>query len=442
MKDSRLKDTILSRSRGIVKAILRLLVLILFAGTAWKLYGIFVPKEDLYNANQKNIIHSKPDSISNNFVSKSFIVKQGDNLLNIFLDNGLSATLSHSIYNSIKSIGFKWLFPGDSVILNFNSLNSLIGFSVLSRLNDWYHVEVTKDSILAKKIPVSPVIYKCLVRGVITSSLYEDLYKLGIGDACITMFADIFSWDINFFVDPQKGDSFEMIFEKKYSEGKFIGYRNILAARYVNKGKSFFAIGVKNDDGTINYYDINGESLQKQFLKAPLRYCHISSFFSYKRKHPILGIIRPHLGIDYAAPVGTPVYAAADGKVRFAAYKGDYGNMICLSHGGSYESFYGHLKSFAYGIKSGSYVKQGECIGFVGQTGLATGPHLDYRMKRNGSFINPLKINSPSKTTLTEKQKNDFNLLKQEFLTILSLRLLNICSYIVIDIDEANNKES
>jgi murein DD-endopeptidase MepM/ murein hydrolase activator NlpD len=278
-------------------------------------------------------------------------------------------------------------------------------------------------------------IYRCLVRGVLSTSLSEDLFKLGVGDACVAMFADIFAWDINFFVDPQKGDSFEIVVEKKYAEGRFVGYGNILAARYVNYGRAYTALGLPRPDGILNYFDLNGKSLQKQFLKAPLRFSHISSRFTFRRKHPVLGIVRPHLGIDYAAPPGTPVYAAADGTVRFADVKGDYGRLVRIYHGGAYETYYGHLQDIARGIRTGAQVKQGDCIGWVGESGLATGPHLDYRMTRHGSFVNPLTVSLPSKEGITAGETGSFFGIKEEYAAVFSRRLAKDSGCFVLDIE-------
>jgi murein DD-endopeptidase MepM/ murein hydrolase activator NlpD len=313
--------------------------------------------------------------------------------------------------------------------------SSLAAFAVLCRLQNWYHCTLAGDSIAAQRTPVMVTVLRCLVRGTLSTSLSEDLFKLGVGDACVAMFADIFAWDINFFVDPQKGDSFEIVVEKKYAEGKPLGYGNILAARYVNNGRVYNALGLRKPGDIFNYFDLSGKSLQKQFLKAPLRFSHISSRFTFRRKHPVLGTVRPHLGIDYAAPPGTPVYAAADGTVHYADVKGDYGRMVKIYHGGAYETFYGHMQGFAPGIRAGAPVKQGDCIGWVGQTGLSTGPHLDYRMTRRGSFVNPLTVSLPSKEGILEEEKTAFMAVKAEYTTVLGRRLAGNSGCFVLDME-------
>ena len=408
------------------------LLLLLLIGGAWYLYGVLDRNRAKPSPRAVPVLpQAAPDTRPR---PVSFIVKRGDTFFGILSQFGVSREVSKNIYRAIKPLGLQAIFPGDSIILSFKQ-DTLSGFSVQNRLQNWYHCTLRGDSITARKTPVIVAVYRCLVRGVLSTSLSEDLVKMGVGDACVAMFADIFAWDINFFVDPQKGDSFDIIVEKKYAEGRFTGYGSILAARYVNNGRVYTALGLRRPDGIFNYFDLNGKSLQKQFLKAPLRYSHISSRFTFRRKHPVLGIVRPHLGIDYAAPPGTPVYAAADGTVRFADFKGDYGRMVRIDHGGSYETYYGHLQAFAGGIGAGAHVKQGDCIGWVGQSGLATGPHLDYRMTRGGSFVNPLTVSLPSREAVTPAEESQFLEAKEEYAAVFRHRLANNSGCFVLDIE-------
>ncbi|HDD35543.1 MAG TPA: M23 family metallopeptidase, partial [Candidatus Desulfofervidus auxilii] len=182
----------------------------------------------------------------------------------------------------------------------------------------------------------------------------------------------------------------------------------ILAAWFINQGHLFEAYYFKTPDGRAEYYDAEGKPLRKAFLKAPLRYKRISSYFSYHRLHPILGIIRPHLGIDYAAPIGTPVETVADGRIVYMGWKGGFGKFIKIRHTHRYVSTYGHLSRFAKGLKIGSYVKQGQVIGYVGSTGLSTGPHLDFRFLVDNRYINYLKFKSPPVKSLPSKYLAQF----------------------------------
>ncbi len=363
----------------------------------------------------------------------SYIVKKGDTFAGILSKFNITEDEAFHYYKSLKSIGFSTLFPGDSLCLTKDEAKRVKTVSLLNRLSYWYHVQNTDSTLHLEKKPVEVTTYRCLVKGILESSLSEDMYKYGVGDALVIKLADIFAWDINFFMDPRKGDTFEVLFEKYYRDGRFIGYGEILAAKYVNRDKTFYAIGMKDANGKLNYYDKNGKSVQKQFLRAPLRFHRISSGFSYSRKHPILGIYRPHLGVDYAAAKGTPVYAAADGVVRHAKWNGNYGRQVSISHGASYTTYYGHLHTIARGIVPGVHVSQGQCVGTVGKTGLATGYHLDYRMKVGSRYVNPVTLTLPSKEGVAPEKLLHFEIIKHNYLSMLHMRMpRNGC--IVLDV--------
>jgi len=234
------------------------------------------------------------------------------------------------------------------------------------------------------------------------------MYDAGEGDALVAKLTEIFAWDINFFTDPRVGDRFEVVFEKRYSGGHFSGYGEVLAARYHNQQQVYAAYGLRDDQDQMCYYNDSGLAVQKQFLKAPLRYTRISSGYSLRRRHPILGTYRPHRGVDYAAPRGTPVYASADGVVIFAGRQGGYGNLVKMRHGASYVTYYGHLHAINSGVRKGARLRQGDMIGTVGSTGLSTGPHLDYRMRIDSRFVNPLTVEMPSGEAVSEEQRPRF----------------------------------
>ncbi|MDR2124991.1 MAG: M23 family metallopeptidase [Desulfovibrio sp.] len=233
------------------------------------------------------------------------------------------------------------------------------------------------------------------VQGSIDSSLFENMTLLGESPALAMRLADIFAWEINFIRDLQPGDSFRLLVEKRYRDGEFKGYGAIPVAEFVNKKKKFEAFRFKDSFGNNAFFTAAGESLKRAFLKAPLAFTRISSRFSTARLHPILDIVRAHPAVDYAAPTGTPVKAIGGGLVTFRGVGRGAGNYVVLKHAGGYESMYMHLSGFARSLKQGGRVRQGEVIGFVGSTGYATGPHLDFRMKKNGRFLNPEKVLSP-----------------------------------------------
>ncbi|MBN1622496.1 MAG: M23 family metallopeptidase [Endomicrobiales bacterium] len=237
----------------------------------------------------------------------------------------------------------------------------------------------------------------------------------------IISFAEIFAWQIDFLTEPRVGDVYKLVWEKTVTEhdGKTIEEK-IIGAQYIASGHTNTAILFEHDNNKTGYYNINGDSLFKAFLKAPLQYRRISSFFSNRRFHPILKIYRPHHGIDYAAPIGTPVSAIGNGKVIFAGKKGGYGRLIRIKHSNGFESYYGHLHGYARGIKTGSYINQGQVIGYVGSSGLSTGPHLDFRMKKHGKFVNFLKLKIPPSKKIPEKEKPEFKKAVKNILTLLA----------------------
>lgn len=231
-----------------------------------------------------------------------------------------------------------------------------------------------------------------VVAGRIASSLFEAMDAAGESDDLAIALADLFAWDIDFHRDLRVDDCFAVLVERVRAEGRTVAYGPILAARFVNKGKVLTAARWAPAGAGAAYYDQAGTPMRKQFLKAPLRFSRLSSRFSISRLHPVLGVRLPHWGVDYAAPVGTPVMATADGTVTFVGRRGGAGNAVELRHAGGLSTSYFHLSRFAAGTRVGSRVEQGQVIGFVGSTGMSTGPHLDYRVNRAGRWVNPLGI--------------------------------------------------
>ena len=246
------------------------------------------------------------------------------------------------------------------------------------------------------------------VKGTINSSLFEALVEEKADPQLATQLSEILGWDIDFFRDLRKGDQFTILYEEFTRDGKKVRDGNILAAHFVNQGREYSAYLYENKLGFPAYYDEKGGSLEKQFLRAPLKYSRISSNFSSRRYHPVHHIYRPHYGVDYAAPTGTPVYATANGTVLNRQRKGGNGNYIHLRHGNGYETYYLHLSRFARGLHVGQKVKQGDVIGFVGMTGVATGPHLDYRVKHSGKWLNPRKLDLPPAAPVEDERRPQF----------------------------------
>lgn len=254
------------------------------------------------------------------------------------------------------------------------------------------------------------------VGGTITTSLYDDAIRAGCPPQVVVKFADLFAWDVDFFTSVRENDEFKILFEEIIRDGRTVQYGRILAAEFINQGKKYRAFSFGNVENAAGYYDDRGQSVAREFLKTPLRYSRISSGFTKRRYHPILRIYRPHLGVDYAAPAGTPVEATASGKIIFIGWKGGYGKCVKIRHNHTYTSFYGHLSRFGKGLKQGMQVRQGQVIGYVGSTGLATGPHLDYRLQKGNEFINPVHFTSFQKETISKKLRPQFEKTRRELL--------------------------
>ena len=279
-----------------------------------------------------------------------------------------------------------------------------------------YYYELNKSTdnlITSKRVELATNKKTYELAGTIETSLWQSMSELNIPADIILAYADVFAWQIDFVTDTRQGDKFKLIFYIETLEKKnTVVASEILAGQYITGTSSSTAIKYSNGKNIDGYFDENGKSLRNMFLKAPLQFKRISSYFTQKRYHPILKYYRPHEGIDYAAPIGTPVSAIADGTVTKSQYSGGYGNLIILKHSNGYESYYGHLSKYGKGIRKGVRVKQGQVIGYVGATGLATGPHLDFRVKLNGKFINFLKIKMPPVITLKGQDKENFEAVK------------------------------
>ncbi|MBP6977697.1 MAG: M23 family metallopeptidase [Bacteroidales bacterium] len=258
-----------------------------------------------------------------------------------------------------------------------------------------------------------------VTRGTINSSLWNALVESGSDPALALELSDIYEWTVDFF-GIQKGDEYHVLYEQLVVEGDTIGIGKVFAACLVNAGEEFYAFRF-TQDSVLDYFDERAENLRRAFLKAPLEYRRISSRFTHSRYHPILKIRRPHHGVDYSAPAGTPVRTIGDGVVVQMSYqKGGGGRMIKIKHNSTYTTSYMHLKGYAKGMKQGMRVKQGEVIGYVGSTGLSTGPHLDFRVFKNGTPIDPLKMESPPAEPVKKIFRPEFDSLKAEYMNLLT----------------------
>lgn len=244
--------------------------------------------------------------------------------------------------------------------------------------------------------------------GAIETSLFSAGRQAGLTDNLIMELAGIFGWDIDFALDIRSGDRFSVLFEQRYVDGHKLGDGAILAAEFVNQGRAVQAVRFVDAEGKSSYYSPDGSSMRKAFLRSPVDFRRISSTFRPERYHPVLGVKRPHRGVDYAAATGTPIKAAGDGKVAFIGTKGGYGRTVVLQHGGKYTTLYAHMSRYKPGLKVGSRVQQGQTIGYVGKSGLATGPHLHYEFRVAGVHRNPLTVKLPNAEPIQAAYRSAF----------------------------------
>ena len=358
-------------------------------------------------------------------------IDQGDSLSTLFSKAGLGATELYAIVNADqKGKQLTKIHPGQSIAFNLNAENEL------QQLR--YIKSPTETLLITKNSTDSSYKFAELVREYeiktrqaqvsIEQSLFLDAKNAGMDDNLIMELATLFGWDIDFSLDIRGGDSFDIVYEELYLDGEKQKNGNILAANFFNQGKRFSAIYYEKVNKEGAYFTENGASVRKEFTRSPVDFARVSSRFNLKRKHPIMHTIRAHKGVDYAASRGTPIKATGDGKVILAGRKGGYGKTVVIKHGQRYTTLYAHLNAYARGIRSGKKVRQGQVIGYVGSTGMATGPHLHYEFRVNGSHRNPLTVKLPRAIPLKGEEKQRFlaqtSYLRQQLLAFASQRTL------------------
>ena len=299
-----------------------------------------------------------------------------------------------------------FLKPGDSIKLTHTDGDIK---ELTRKVSETQTLDVVlKDSGFEAKMIDNPVQTRVhTARATIDSSLFQAAGAANISDTVALKLANVFAWDIDFVLDIREGDRFTAVYEQIFQDGKYLRDGEVLAAEFVNNGKVYRAVRFVAD-GHAGYYTPAGLAMRKAFLRAPLEFTRVSSAFNPHRQHPILNLIRGHMGTDYAAPIGTPVHAAGDGHVSFAGQRGGYGNAIVLTHGANVSTLYGHMSRFARNIHVGTRVQQGEVIGYVGMTGLATGPHLHYEYLTNGVHRNPQTVQLPGAEPLRAQDLQTF----------------------------------
>jgi hypothetical protein len=363
-------------------------------------------------------ISQKKSSSSINIIEGE--IKEGDILGNIFKESGLSDYETGRITENLRKIfDPRKSKIGDKWELHFSSRGDFLKFKYFSKPFNFYIVERKLDTgdFISYTEEVEKFKKTFIKNGILVNSLYESMTNLNINPEMIVQFAEIFESKIDFFTECQKGDRFSIIWESWTDKnGEILKDIRVIAGKYETTNQKYYAFYFEKGDFK-GFFDENGKGLEGAFLKAPLSYRKITSFFSYSRFHPIYRIYRPHLGIDYAAPTGTPVSSIGNGTVIFSGWiNNGYGKCVKIKHSNGYISYYGHLSRIEKGIKKGVKVKKGEVIGYVGMTGAATGPHLDFRIQKDGKFINFLKLKFVSEKNIPKEYKNEFENLKKQLI--------------------------
>jgi murein DD-endopeptidase MepM/ murein hydrolase activator NlpD len=317
---------------------------------------------------------------------------------------------------------FRYSKVGDAYRATLSEAGELVGFEYIRSPIESYSVKREGDKLIAAKHEPRVIVQRALLAGVVTSNLYQSVVDLGETGELAHHFAEIFAWDVD-FSKAQPGDEFRAVYERRFYQTKsgpvYLGPGRILGARYANADGDYTAVYFEPTPTRGGYYRPDGSAAQRQFLQAPLNYRRISSQYAASRLHPVLGIRRPHLGTDYAAAYGTPVWSVADGTVVFRGWNGGLGNTVRVRHRSGYETVYGHLSGFAKNLRVGNRVRQKQVVGFVGSTGLSTGPHLHFTFTLNGRPVSPSTVHIPQGDPIAASQRGEFTRVRNEVLGMM-----------------------
>ena len=339
----------------------------------------------------------------------SYVIAPGDSLSLIFQEYALSATtLANLLDNNIAAKQLARIRPGQILHLCKNKQNQLRELILVRSPRESLHIQAEQQGFSAtvRKKPIITQIAS--TAGVIQSSLYLDGQDAGLSDQKIMELANIFRWDIDFALDIRPGDQFRVLYEENILEGQPWRSGPIIAAEFIHRGKHYQAYRYQDNNGHVDYYNAKGYNKRRSFTRSPLPFARVTSGFTKRRWHPVLKRWRSHKGVDYAAKTGTPIKATGKGKIKFRGWKTGYGRVVIIQHGKKYQTVYAHLSKFANNQRVGQRVEQGELIGYVGQSGMATGPHLHYEFRVNGKHRNPLTIDLPRSLRLNKQNLVDF----------------------------------
>lgn len=326
---------------------------------------------------------------------QNFTIKSGDTLSTLFRKAGFNDGLMLSvIHGEGEATKLQRLYAGEDIRFAVDTDGQLAGIELQRSLLETLKITKTDDGFKGETVVREPEARPAFATGEIDGSLYLAARDAGLDDRLTMELAGIFGWDIDFVYDVRKGDRFELVYEELYLDGEKFDTGRILSARFVNRGEENVALLYTDSSGDTDYYSPDGKSMRKAFLRVPIN-ARVSSPFNLQRRHPVLDVVRPHEGTDYAAPPGTPIKAAGSGRVKFAGWKGGYGRTVVLQHGDNITTLYAHMSRLGKGMKNGKRVKQGETIGYVGSSGMVTGPHLHYEFRVNGSPRNSRTVKLP-----------------------------------------------
>jgi murein DD-endopeptidase MepM/ murein hydrolase activator NlpD len=353
-------------------------------------------------------------------VEKTREVKSGDSLARIFASLDIPAR-ELKLLEQTQPIGkrLQRIFPGHTFTFTLNDNNEIIKLTYSPGPLETLAFERAGDGFIGREVQREPDLMTAYKHATIDQSLFVSSQRAGLGDGLTMNLAKIFQWDIDFVLDIRKGDEFYVLFEERYLDDEFIGYGAILAAEFINQGDSYRAVRYEDADGRAGFYNPDGRSMEKEFLRAPVEFSRISSNFNLRRKHPLYKRTMPHRGIDYAAPTGTPILASGDGKIQSASKSSSNGNFIVVQHGEQFVTKYLHLSRFARGIRRGNRVEQGDIIGYVGSTGWATGPHLHYEFLVNGVHHNPRTVKLPDAKPVPKQEFQRFTATTTPYFSLL-----------------------
>jgi len=340
---------------------------------------------------------------------RTLTVRRGDSLARLLAREGVGPRTVHALVTSGREARrLRRLRPGERILLARDGDGTVTALRYPMGPERTLEVRREGDGYRARLLQHPLERRQAHAAGVIEDSLFTAAQRAGLSDRLTMALAGIFGWDIDFALDLRPGDRFRVIYEVLYRDGERVGEGEILAAEFVNRGRVHRAVRYTDPEGRTGYYTPEGRSVRRAFLRTPVAFTRISSRFRLRRRHPVLNRIRAHRGVDYAAPRGTPVKATGDGKVIFRGRKGGYGKVVMIRHGARYVTVYAHLSRFARGLRAGRRVRQGQVIGYVGATGLATGPHLHYEFRVDGVHRNPLTVRLPAARPVPARYREDF----------------------------------